>query len=386
MSKKPIDIEQLIADKLSGAILPEEEKLLEDILATDPVARELWEDTVLALDCYRSAKLAKSIPVAQRFDELMARFAEETLPATSVPKRRKALLIWIKSAAAAIFLIVFVGWLFWQREKATLVMAGNTGSDSVFLSFDDGQHIKLTDDRAVNIGNLTFSALAGNLSSTPHVQANTSMVTVNVPKGKSYQLFLPDGTHVRLNADSKLKFPASFPDSTREIHLSGEAFFDVRKNPGSPFIVFAGNLKTQVLGTSFNIKSYENEPVQASVVTGKVSTAASALASGGLVNLQLTAGQAAVMQSDGSLAKVSFDADEVLGWIHGRYFFSNERLDRIMAAVNRMAGYKVTITTGAEAKFSGAYEKDKPIAFLLDRITASSDIRYRIAGNHITLY
>lgn len=90
-------------------------------------------------------------------------------------------------------------------------------------------------------------------------------------KGTRSFLTLPDSSRIWLNADSKLSYPAAFTGSSREVTLNGEAFFDVTKDPDKPFIIHLSNGTVRVLGTSFNIRAYDNENrIETSVLTGKV--------------------------------------------------------------------------------------------------------------------
>ncbi len=98
-----------------------------------------------------------------------------------------------------------------------------------------------------------------------------ALVEKNNSKGTKSVLELGDGTKIWLNADSKLQYPSVFKGNTREVSLSGEAFFDVSKNAAKPFIIHLSNGTVNVLGTSFNIRAYDNEnKVETSVATGKV--------------------------------------------------------------------------------------------------------------------
>lgn len=97
-------------------------------------------------------------------------------------------------------------------------------------------------------------------------------IEVKNTSGKPYKMMLEDGTEVTLKPQSSLSHPEHFDDKARIVHLSGEAFFNVTKNPARPFFVYTGDLITRVLGTSFNVKSYnEDKSVEVSVVTGRVS-------------------------------------------------------------------------------------------------------------------
>src|SRR5690606_30967085 len=95
--------------------------------------------------------------------------------------------------------------------------------------------------------------------------------TLRTPVGGQYQLTLPDGTRVWLNASSSLTFPTSFKGAVRRVELKGEGYFEVAKNKEKPFKVIAGGQEVRVLGTHFNISSYEDDPaVTTTVLEGSV--------------------------------------------------------------------------------------------------------------------
>ena len=96
--------------------------------------------------------------------------------------------------------------------------------------------------------------------------------TVEIPRGGEYNLFLADGTRVYLNSMSSLKFPVRFSGKTREVKLTGEAYFEVAKNELLPFTVRTGDLDVVALGTKFNVKAYREEGIiETTLVEGKIS-------------------------------------------------------------------------------------------------------------------
>ncbi len=102
-------------------------------------------------------------------------------------------------------------------------------------------------------------------------EQQTALLEKKNPNGVKSTISLTDGSKVWLNADSKIQFPKVFTGNTREVYLSGEAFFEVATNPSRPFIIHLANGTVKVLGTSFNIRAYDNEKIiEASVATGKV--------------------------------------------------------------------------------------------------------------------
>lgn len=386
MPKQHIDIEQLIADQLSGDIRPEDAEVLRDLMASDENVRKMWDEAYHALQIYKASSFAKDINVDQRFDQFLERVVPEKatlIDNVNLRSRR----IWWGAAAALLPLIAVLGWLFLKEGDQPMVLTGvEPSEEEVYVLLGDGQRMILADDSPVHVGTLTLAGTRGirdSSSSTDEVKAHK--LTIHVPKGKTYQLDLPDGTQVKLNADSRLEFWDIFVGDTREVRLSGEAFFEVAKDAERPFLVHTDDMQIQVLGTSFNVKSYRDETAQTSVVTGKVLARSIRDQS---KSLELLPGLAAVSSSKNYLTKENFDSEEVLGWLKGIYFFNNERLDQIMTAVNRLSGYEIVISNKdiSKSRFSGAYEHGKSISLLLDNITQSSAINYRIENNTVTLY
>src|SRR5687767_13915672 len=139
------------------------------------------------------------------------------------------------------------------KDRATLTLADGTviDLDSLghgLIATENGAKVMLQNGKVVY--NATHSPLA-----TDHSQFNT----ISTPRGGQYQLVLPDGTKVWLNATSAIKFPVAFAGNSRTVELSGEAYFEVAKNPVRPFLVKVKDVEVKVLGTHFNIMAYSEE-------------------------------------------------------------------------------------------------------------------------------
>src|SRR5690606_29105984 len=95
-------------------------------------------------------------------------------------------------------------------------------------------------------------------------------LTAQTTWGQKSTITLSDGTTIKLNSGSRLRYPEAFDEGLREVHLEGEAFFDVARNEHSPFVVRTKSVTTRVLGTSFNIEAFPDEQISVTVATGKV--------------------------------------------------------------------------------------------------------------------
>ncbi|MGY0036742.1 FecR family protein [Pedobacter sp. NJ-S-72] len=138
----------------------------------------------------------------------------------------------------------------------------------------NGQHIDLS-DTATHVINLPFAQIKKGDHGLRYKLDDHKIQewsTLVVPVKLDYQITLSDGTRVWLNSASSLHFPFSFSGATREVYLTGEAFFKVAKNPDQPFIVHTNQTDVKVLGTEFNVNSYNSNITMTSLVEGSVKT------------------------------------------------------------------------------------------------------------------
>ena len=105
---------------------------------------------------------------------------------------------------------------------------------------------------------------------TQSIQTEMALNTIKVPAGQHIEVMLSDGTHIWLNARSEFSYPASFNGDTREVHLKGEAFFDVAKNKNKKFIVNTDRCEIEVLGTQFNVEAYNENEFSTALIQGSV--------------------------------------------------------------------------------------------------------------------
>ncbi|SFB77901.1 protein of unknown function [Parapedobacter composti] len=382
---KPVDVEQLIADKLSGNLSSNDAKMLDRLIASDPEIRNRWEEASQTLSLYQAANFADNIPVDRRFDDLLVRM-KNTEPVGDGMQRRQPMQ-WLAIAAAVLLPVIAFSLWFGLRTDPDLLVRDSTTPDSVYVTFNNGRHVALDDSHPIQVGALTLAASEGKRHADAArlaVEPGDSRLTVWVPKAKTYRLELPDGSLVHLNAGSRLEFPSAFSDSTRVVFLEGEAFFDVQEDEDRPFSVATGDITVQVLGTSFNLQAYEAGAAQVALVKGKVRL--EVVASG--AQTELSPGMAAQLRPDGSLENTPFDAETVLGWQEGVYFFHNEPLEHIMTMVNRASGTEFIIANPqlTKLRFSGAFETAKPVSVLMHNLAGSSTLRYRITGNKVVLF
>ena len=193
---------------------------------------------------------------------------------------------------------------------------------------------------------LTAAAVLGYLqfyqsSETPAIR----MITKTTQRGQKANIVLADGTTIRLNSESSLTYPESFTNETREVKLTGEAFFEVARNEQKPFIVESGEINTTVLGTSFNIKAFPDKNIEVSVATGKVKVTSQSVDQGTDKEVLLTPNQQAVYEPSGSLQKREVDLSKYLAWQEGRIIFDEIPLGEAILILERWYNVSFVLET-----------------------------------------
>lgn len=182
---------------------------------------------------------------------------------------------------------------------------------------------------------------------------------VSTPAATTTLVTLSDGTRVMLNANSTLEYPASFDDAeVREVRLKGEAHFEVTKNPHRPFVVKAGEMQTQVLGTVFDVKAYRKDAPKVTLMEGKVKV------SNADTEVEMRPGQTATLQSDKIV--VSKASSSVSDWLEGDFDMDQVTLAEAMSDIG--AWYNKTVVFQSQANM------DKLIHFRFSRRASLQEI------------
>ena len=182
---------------------------------------------------------------------------------------------------------------------------------------------------------------------------------VSTPAATTTLVTLSDGTKVMLNANSTLEYPASFDDAeVREVRLKGEAHFEVTKNPHRPFVVKAGEMQTQVLGTVFDVKAYRKDAPKVTLMQGKVKV------SNADTEVEMRPGQTATLQADKIV--VSKASSSVSDWLEGDFDMDQVTLAEAMSDIG--AWYNKTVVFQSQANM------DKLIHFRFSRRASLQEI------------
>jgi len=304
------------------------------------------------------------------------------------PPQQKTHQFWPWLVAAAVLAALFfrTHWLArLEHLKQTPVLAKQTdiaaGGQHAYLTRSDGNTILLDTVKNGKISE-TIQKENGLLEYEPQAieqsaPAPASINRIVTPAGGEFRVVLGDGTRVWLNAGTSLEYPVPF-DGTREVTLSGEAYFEVAKDPIHPFIVISGNNKVEVLGTRFNVNAYANQKMI--VVT---------LAEGTVkVNQQtvLKPGEQARMELAGGEIKIlTVDLDPVLAWTKGRFLFSQTPLPEVMDQIAHWYDAKIVYKDNITEHFNASISRDSTVSKLLHLLEATGSVHFKIADKTITV-
>lgn len=202
-----------------------------------------------------------------------------------------------------------------------------------------------------------------------------------VPRRGEFSLRLADGSRIYVNADSYLKYPESFAADCREVELSGEAYFEIARDTLRPFIVKVGDMRVQVLGTSFNVNAYKlSQEVKTTLVSGKVKVGYKQ------VQLELVPGeQACVSEENGEIYKKQVNVALYTAWKDGLFKFERESLENIMLILSRWYDVNVFFRNEAlkQSLFSGDLKKYDTIEQHLQMLEMTTNVSFVVQGNHV---
>lgn len=344
MQIQPENIAELIFKQQRNELTALERDLLAEWVNASPANKLLADDL---------QELTQSLPFASHINtagkEVLER-VKELRPELAYQRRLRTANIWWRYAAAIIIIASVAIFMFIDNQQPVDSLANRVsveipdvlpGGDRAILTLSDGTTIIL--DSAMNgmiaqQGKTLITKTGdGELSYKSGAENDKALTnTVSTPKGGQYRISLPDGTNVWLNAASSISYPTVFQGSERIVNITGEAFFEVAKDPLKPFIVRTASDIIQVVGTSFNVNSYAEESgVKTSLMEGAVK----------IGNILLNAGQAHI---NGKLVITNIDQD--VAWKNGIFNFNNVDLEVVMRQIARWYDVEIGYPNGVPSK------------------------------------
>jgi transmembrane sensor len=296
------------------------------------------------------------------------------------------------AAAAAILLISALALFFYLSPKNTPASALASqdikpGANKALLTLADGRKISLTDamngevaqQAGVRITKNSDGQLVYQAAVDAKSNAENEYNTIEAPKGGQWQVILPDGSKVFLNALSSLKYPVRFSKRERRVELNGEAYFEISHNKNLPFRVATKGQTVEVLGTHFNIMAYQNDQaVKTTLLTGSVRVANAS------ESLILKPGEQSQLVQDKMKVVQGVDLEDVMAWKNG-YFKFDENLADVMAKVSRWYDVEVDYQLQPDPvfKYKGEISRNKNLSEILNMLEYTGNVHFKIEGRRV---
>jgi transmembrane sensor len=321
----------------------------------------------------------------------------EDLQKKSEVRTGSSLKYWYMTAAA-IFVIFGSVFLYQNQTNQVSIKATDNnvitkivpGGNKATLTLSNGSKVALTSAKNGQIAN-QFGTIVTKTADGKLVYQNSSSSTENTniynvietPKGGQYQVALPDGTKVWLNAASSLRYSLTFNGNERKVELTGEAYFEVAKDKTRPFKVYSSGQVVEVLGTHFNINTYSNESsVRTTLLEGSVKVTSLSAKTYAMIR----PGQQSIIRNANKLIKVeNVDMDESVAWKNGYFMFNGEQLESILRKISRW--YDVDIEyQNEELKrevFSGTLSRYSSVSQVLKKLELTQSVHFKTEGRKI---
>lgn len=306
--------------------------------------------------------------------------------------RRKYRIKYPLAIAASLLFLVSLGlyWLFFpSRNKQELVYVDNTGRPAgpassgakkgISLELEDGRLIEFNKESADSLlnGHGSLTATGDILSYKPIEGGVGRFHRLSVAAGMQYEILLPDGTMVWLNAGSSLRYPLAFEDAQRRVELTGEGYFRVAKNKDKPFRVYVNNMQVEATGTAFVINAYPNEHFWRTTLTE-----GSVIVRRENRTLELKPGFQALSEQAG-LRRLSVDTTEALGWVKRQFVFNNTTLDEILRQAERWYDISLEYRTPINEHFTLTLSREEPLSRLLALLEKTGQVHFTLEGKKL---
>ena len=301
---------------------------------------------------------------------------------------------WWWSAAVVVLLFGVGSMLLTMKEKQVVPVAEEVivAQAKAYLTLSDGSQVDVStlkqDERlgregivACDSGMLTY------IVEVSEKEAEIAYNTINVPRGGDFRLVLGDGTHIFVNAESELRYPVNFDSKSRDVYVSGEAYFKVAHDASRPFRVHTSRGVIEVLGTEFNVRDYEDEKaVKTTLAEGSVVYRTEG--KGRKQQTMYLKPGYQVVDDGGRLEKRQVDVGMVASWKDGKYTFYDKTLEELMEYVERTYNVEVFFMNESVKKlrFSGDLQRYDRVGLFLTYLEQGGDVRFSVQGRTITVY
>lgn len=292
-------------------------------------------------------------------------------------RKRRLFFAYATSVAALLVLGVFVGIRLVERSAFDRQEAiAKVGANKWLPAQDQNVRLTLNNGQVIDVSLQDLPGRSTNdikeIEETMQTESVLAYNTLVVPKGRDYRLTLDDGTVLRINSDSQVRFPTEFTSGERRVSVDfGEVFFTVFHDEKRPFIVETRGGEVQVLGTVFNLNAYPELPVTTTLVSGRVRVHHDS------ESTTLVPGKEAVFTTNGISVREA-DMQKTLAWMTGEFIFDDLSLANIVNQLERWYDVDMMfeVMSLKEIRFTGVIDKKYTLDEVLDILTKTSEVEF----------
>jgi transmembrane sensor len=398
-----LDIAELAGKFLKGEITREESILLDAWMANNDRNKALWKNLTSREYLERQLDHWEDQHPEAAWEELLPAIRSASSDAapsidSTFRKRHTAIRRYVRYSVAALVIILAgsTGYVAYRDLRKAAAPAQTPvaaiapplrippGSHSAQLVLSNGKVIGLGAGGTQKIHEADGTAVVNDRHVLKYAAVHTNLAeetrynTVITPRGGEYQLVLSDGTKVWLNAASSIRYPVCFNGKERRVTVVGEAYLEIAKDAAHPFIVTTRQSNITVLGTSFDVKAYPDEPVdKTSLVEGLVKVSAA-----GPGDVLLKPGAQVVVDCRRSITVGTANLEEALAWKNGLFVFQSECLESISRKLSRWYNVDIVFNdnTLKNIRFTGRLRRYDDMTVLLNMISSTSRVIFTRDG------
>ena len=374
-------------------ITNEEKKLLEQWVSESEHNRKLYEEALDADTFRQEVKSSLDYDSKVLWKKVKGK----------LPKKNNTFSVFrnplLRYAAAALLILGAGGYFFFfNRSSKEIISAGKIekqkndlppGTDKALLTIANGSTIALDNSRTgiiVNQGGTTVTnqgaQLEYNATGAKPVDEVVSYHTLSTPRGGQYQLLLPDGSKVFLNAASSIRFPTSFAGKERIVEITGEAYFEVKHNASMPFKVKINAGEggdVEVLGTNFNVNAYADEAIiNTTLIEGSVKFSKNSAV------VVLKPGEQVQLINRGQLKLIEHaDVDAVMAWKNGMFSFHASNIKTVMQQITRWYDVEVEYAGEVKETFFVKMSRNTNVSNVFKILETTGGVHFDINGRKI---
>lgn len=393
---------QLILARQKGGISDAEQEELDAWADVSENNRQFMDRCLDQVQVAASLEQVDKIDAEAAWQRLLDKNVFEYTPVVAIrrkPWRWMAAAITIGVIATGAYLFLIKGDK-QVKEDQVVVSKGDDiqpGSNKATLTLGDGRTITLDDAKdgvlakedgaAVNKkGDALVYDPAG--ENAPNAGKNTPVRyhAVTTPTGGFYALTLPDKSKVWLNAESRISYPTVFTGKERKVEVTGEAYFEVAKDPSKPFIVSTGDAEVRVLGTHFNVRNYgDEETIKTALLEGSVEVAGTEKDKRVVLKPTQQASISSESIKSSSIMVQTVDVESVIAWKNGYFDFKAASFTDVMKEIKRWyAGIEaVDIKTPINDQFTAGIPRNVPLSTMLSILQETSKVHFEIRGKTV---